>query len=220
MVKTQAGSMAKPPRGPRPAGTQTRDAIAEAARRQFSELGYRDTTLRGVASEAGVDHRLVLHYFGSKQQLFTESARLPIDPQLLLARVFEQDEGQVARLAAEALVAVLEDPSTRHRAIALIRAAASEPEAAELIRAVLTQRVLLPLTERVSRDQPQLRASLVASQFVGIAMARYVVGIEPLASASREQLVGALTPVFEHYLFGDWTDAVDGTDQTASGSPS
>jgi hypothetical protein len=127
---------------------------------------------------------------------------------MLLARVFgtheTADQGAGA-LVADALLGMLDDADTRQMAVALIRAAASEPEAAGLIREVLTERVLLPLADRVVSDQPRLRASLCASQFVGLAMARYVVGIEPLASTSREQLVRALAPVFEHYLFGDWT---------------
>jgi AcrR family transcriptional regulator len=220
VVKTQAKSTTKPPRGRRPAGAQTRAAIAEAARRQFSELGYRDTTLRSVAGEAGVDHRLVLHYFGSKQRLFIESIEFPVDPEALLARIFKQGDGDVAGLAAEAFVSVLEEPTTRQMAIALIRAAASEPEAAELIRQILTERLLLPLAQRVGGKQSRLRASFCASQFVGLAMARYVVGVEPLASMPGEQVVKALTPVFEHYLYGDWVDPDPADDQTASGSPS
>ncbi len=191
-----------------------------AARRQFSELGYRDTTLRSVASEAGVDHRLVLHYYGSKQRLFIESVELPVDPDALLAQVFAAGDDVVGTRVAEALLAVLEQPATRQRAIALIRAAASEPEAAELIREVLTERVLTPLAQRVGREKPRLRASFVASQFVGVAIARYVVGIEPLASLTSEGVVQALGPVFEHYLYGDWVDGEPPQGQGASGSPS
>lgn len=221
------------PRGRRPAGSQTRDAILAAARAQFGELGYEHTTLRSVAEKAGVDSRLVLHYFGSKRELFVQSVQLPVDPEALLARIFgtrqagAQHEESTGALVAEALLGILDDADTRQMAVALIRAAASEPEAAELIREVLTERVLLPLADRVVSDQPHLRASLCASQFVGLAMARYVVGIEPLASTSREQLVAALTPVFDHYLFGDWTGATPPAvqpatpeDQPASGSPS
>ena len=206
-------------RGRRPAGSGTRGAILEAARSQFGELGYEHTTLRSVAATADVDPRLVLHYFGSKHRLFMESVQLPVDPEALLARVFAPGEGSPGRRVAEALLGVLEDPATRQMAIALIRAAASEPEAARLIRVVLTERVLLPLTSRVGGDQAQLRASLMASQFVGLAMARYVVGIEPLASASTQELVRALTPVFEHYLVGDWAGATPPADQPATPTP-
>ena len=69
----------------------------------------------------------------------------------------------------------------------------------------LTERVLTPLVRRIEADQPELRATMVATQFVGMAMARYVVAIEPLASTSSEQIVRAITPVIDHYLNGDWT---------------
>ncbi len=86
-------------------------------------------------------------------------------------------------------------------------------------RQILTERLLLPLAQRVGGEQSRLRASFCASQFVGLAMARYVVGVEPLASMPGEQVVKALTPVFEHYLYGDWVDPDPADDQTASGSP-
>ncbi len=208
-------------RGRRPAGSGTREAILEAARSQFGELGYRRTTLRSVAATADVDPRLVLHYFGSKRRLFIESVRLPVDPDWLAERVFAPGEQDVGWLAADALVSVLEEPDSRQAVIGLLRAAASEREAAQLIREVLTERVLLPITARLSGDQPRLRASLCASQLVGIAMARYVIGIEPLASMSPELLTGALAPVLGHFLTGDLTAGTSGDEgQPASGSPS
>ncbi len=192
-------------RGPRPAGSDTREVILETARRQFSDSGYGRTTLRGVAAEAGVDPRLVLHYFGSKRELFMASVRLPVEPGQFIPQVFGGAPERLPERVAHALVRTLEEPETRQAALAIIRAAASEPEAAEVIRAVLAERVLLPLTAEIEADQPELRATMVASQFVGMAMARYVVGVEPLASASPEQVVRALTPVIDHFLYGDWT---------------
>ncbi len=194
-------------RGPRPAGSDTREAILDAARDQFAENGYGRTTVRGVASAAGVDARLVTHYFGTKQELFMQSVRLPIDPDAFIARAFDGPPEQLAERVAWGLVSTLDDPVTRRTALAIIRAAASEPEAATVIRTVLTERVLTPLVQRVDADQPELRATLVATQFVGLAMARYVVGVEPLASTPAEHIVRAITPVIDHYLNGDWIAA-------------
>ena len=189
----------------RPTGESgTRQAIVAEARRQFSELGYGRSTLRGIARGAGVDPRLLLHYFGSKQDLFAASVELPIEPQLVIETVFAGPPDGMAGRAARLMVSVLEDPETRRPLLALLRAAVSEPEAAELIRRVLTERMLLPMAERVGGSRPELRASLVASQLVGVTVVRYVVGLQPLADASREDLIRALEPVFEHYLRGDW----------------
>jgi AcrR family transcriptional regulator len=190
-------------------GTDTREAILEAARQQFGAVGYRGATLRSVGAAAGVDPRLVLHYFGSKQQLFLQAVELPVDPEAMLRVIFDGDEKGAPERIARALVGVLEDPVSRQPALAIIRAAASEPEAAELIRLILSEQVLRPMTERISRDHPELRASLIGAQFVGMAMARYVVAVEPLASASAEQVVRALVPVIAHLLHGDWTSDPD-----------
>ncbi len=102
------------------------------------------------------------------------------------------------------MLSVLDAPAGRRPLLALLRAAVSEPEAADLIRELLTQRMLLPIAARVGRDRPELRASMMATALVGLTVVRYVVGLPPLAAASRQELERALVPVFEHYLHGDW----------------
>ena len=202
-MKTQAP---KPRRGRgRPAGeTGARETIVAEARRQFAERGYRGTTLRSIGRAAGVDPRLALHYFGSKQELFIQSVELPVEPEQVIEQVFAAGPDGAGRRAAELLLTVLEDATSRRSLVALLRAAVTEHEAAELIRNLLTRRMLLPIASRLGGTRPELRASLVASQLVGIVVVRYVVGLRPLADATREDLVRALVPAFEHYLHGDW----------------
>jgi AcrR family transcriptional regulator len=189
-------------RGRRPAGSGTREAIAAAARRQFGALGYQRASLRSIAREAGVDPRLVLHFFGSKQQLFAAVVEIPFDPETVFDTLLAPGEQGLGRRVAEFLLTVLDSPEGRKTVTGLIRAAASEEEAAATIRELVAQRLLLPLAARVGRDRPELRASLVASQIVGLAMTRHVVGLTPLTTASRAELVAALAPVFDHYLTG------------------
>jgi AcrR family transcriptional regulator len=191
-------------RGRPPGESVTREAIIREARRQFADHGYRATSLRSIGRAAAVDPRLVLHYFGSKQELFTESVELPLEPEQAIAIVFADGNERAAGNAARLLVSVIDDPDTRRPLVALLRAAVSEPEAADLIREVLTQRLLLPIATRLGGERAPLRASFVASQVVGLVVVRYVVRIGPLAEATREDLVRALVPVFEHYLHGDW----------------
>jgi AcrR family transcriptional regulator len=186
----------------------TRGAIIAQARRQFGEHGYTETTLRGVAAGADVDPRLVLHYFGSKRGLFQEALELPIDPAVIVQTILGGPEDEVGSRAARLMLGVLRDPGPQVVLTGLIRAAVSDPEAAELIRDVLTERLLVPIARGIGADQPELRASLAASQVVGLLVARHVVGIEPLASASDAQLLAALGPVMTHYLRGDWTAAL------------
>jgi len=191
-------------RGRPPGDSDARAAIELEARRQFGELGYRGTTLRGVARAVGVDPRLVLHYFGSKRGLFLASVELPMDPDVAVRQVFAGGREAVPRRAVEVMLAVLEDPARREAMLGLLRAAVSEPEAAGIVRDLLTERLLIPIARGVGGTQPELRASLMATVIVGLAVVRHVVGIEALAAADHEQLVRALTPVAEHYLLGNW----------------
>jgi AcrR family transcriptional regulator len=211
MRKSQEGRFVTGRGRGRPAvDSGTREAILEAARVQFGELGYGRTTLRGVARRAGVDPRLVLHYFGSKAGLFQASVTLPVDPTALAADVFGAGPELAADRAAERFIGMLEDEATRRGLLALLRAAVADPEAARSIRAVLAERVLRPMAGQIAGDQPERRAAMMGSLLVGLAVARNIVGIEALASMSPRELSAAIGPVIRHYLGGDWTNSGDG----------
>jgi AcrR family transcriptional regulator len=194
-------------RGRRPSGSGTRDRIEQVARRQFAELGYPGTTMRGIATEAGVDARLVGHFFGSKQQLFVSVVELPFEPDEVFERMLAPGPEGLGQRLATFLVGVLDDPGARGTLVGMVRAAASEEEAATLVRGLVTDRMLGPLARRVGGADPELRAALLGSQVVGLTFARHVVGLEALATAPREHLVAALAPVLQHYLVGDLDDA-------------
>ena len=192
-------------RGRRPAGSGTKDAIEAAARRRFAELGYPRTTMRGIAADAGVDPRLITHFFGSKQELFVAVVELPFEPEPTFeALLADRGDGKVdigARLA-EFVLGMLDREQTRTTITGIIRAAASEEEAAVQIRDLIATRMLTPLARHVGGDDPELRAALLSSQVVGLAFARHVVGLPALQSAERTRLLGFLGQVFNVYLQG------------------
>jgi AcrR family transcriptional regulator len=190
-------------RGRRPAGSGTREAILAAASRAFAELGYPRTTLRAIAKDAGVDTRLVTHYFGSKQALFVEVVELPFDPEVVMAAVIGPGlEGVGHRLATFA-VGMLETPEARRTMTGLLRAAASEEEAAVRVRELLVARLLTPLAHHIGGDRPELRASLTGAQMAGLVLARHIIGLPRLAAATPDELVAAVGPVLQHYLAGN-----------------
>jgi len=189
--------------GRRPGDSGTREAILAAARRLFAERGFDRTSMRAIAHEAGVDPALVSHYHGSKQALFAVTAELPFDPRDVLPALADGSADAVGERLARFVVSMLESEEGRRRVIGLVRAAASEDEAARLVRERVTQEMLMPLAERLGVDQPALRGSLASSQVVGLVMSRYVVAVEPLASADPELVVRAIAPVFQHYLTGE-----------------
>src|SRR5918994_3882116 len=187
--------------GRRPGPTTTRDAIAAAARRQFAELGYDRATMRGIASEAGVDAALVMRFYGSKEALFREVMALPPAVSEAIAGLADGPRATVGRRLAEVIVGMLEDPRSRSIVLGRIRSASSHPEAAALVRDTVTRDVGR-LVAAVTDDRPETRSGLVGSQVVGLALARHVVRLEPLASLPAADVVEYIAPVFQHYLLG------------------
>jgi AcrR family transcriptional regulator len=186
--------------GRRPGVSGTKEAIAAAARRLFAAHGYDRTSLRAIAREAGVDAALVVHFFGSKQQLFLAVVELPFEPAQVMPGILAGDRSEVGRRFASFVAGLLENPESSSRIVGIVRAAASEPAAARVMRELLTGRVLGPLAAALGTGDSELRATLVGSQVVGLVMARHVVGVEPLASLEPEALVDAVAPTFQRYL--------------------
>ena len=185
--------------GRRPGPTTTREAIAEAARRQFAELGYDRATLRGIAGEAGVDAALVVQFHGSKDALFREVMALPPTVAEAMAALAEGPKATVGRRLAEVIVGMLEDPRSRSIVLGRVRSASSHPDAADLVRETVT-RDIGRLAAALTDDEPELRAVLVGSQIVGLALARYIVRVEPLASLPAADVIDYIAPTFQHYL--------------------
>jgi AcrR family transcriptional regulator len=185
--------------GRRTGTTQTREQIAVAARSQFAELGYEGATFRRIAAAAGVDPALVVHFFGSKEELFREVMQLPPEFSAALARVADGPREDVGRRLAELVVGALENDVTRPVVLGRIRSASSHPQAAALVRETVAGD-LSRLTEAISDDRPETRAVFVGAQLVGLALARYVVLVEPLASLPPAEVVALIAPVFQHYL--------------------
>jgi AcrR family transcriptional regulator len=193
------------PRGRRPSSggaSGTRDAIVAAAARRFAELGYDRASLRAIASDAGVDQKLIAHFFGSKQELFVAAVGLPLNPAEVVGALLAGGRRGLRGRITVFLATLLEQPELHQRLTGIVRAAASEPDVARMMREFLTREVFGPVALRLEGDRPQLRANLVGSQVVGLLMARYVVALEPLASTPGAEVAAAVAPTIERYLAG------------------
>jgi Tetracyclin repressor-like, C-terminal domain len=84
--------------------------------------------------------------------------------------------------------------------LALIRSVVGSESAASLMREFVSREILARLAEALELDQPQWRASLAASQLIGLAMLRYVVKVEPLASASPRKVAAWIGPTLQRYF--------------------
>jgi AcrR family transcriptional regulator len=188
-----------PRTGRRPGTGGTREDILGAARAQFARLGFEATTVRAIAADARVDPALVLHYFGSKQELFRAVIDFPVDPAVFIPPLLEPG---VDGLGARLVLFFLEtwDSPTGSPLLAVIRSAVTSEEAASLIREFVTREVLGRIARSLAVDEPRLRASLAASTLIGLAMLRYVVKLEPIASARPEEIATWLGPTLQRYL--------------------
>jgi AcrR family transcriptional regulator len=184
----------RPPAG----GPDTRSAILDAARELFAARGFESTTMRAVASRAGVDPALIHHYFGTKDGLLAEALTPPVDPADVLAGL-----GDAERMGEHLVRAVLtawEQPDAQQRLVALLRIGASHEHAARLLQEALTRTVLHVVQQHALADRPTLRASLVASQMGGLAMGRYLLRIPALAEGSVDELAVLVGPTIQRYL--------------------
>jgi AcrR family transcriptional regulator len=188
--------------GRRPGPTSTRASILAAAAECFAADGFDATSMRHVAAAAGVDPALVRRFFGSKEQLFSEVAAALIVPERAVAAV----AGGTPEAAGERLVryflSLLGDVSQPGPFFGLIRSAVTSEHAAGLLRRLLAEQVLGELAASFRSETAELGAALAASQLVGLAVARYAVRLDALATASTDDLVRWVAPVIQSYLTG------------------
>jgi AcrR family transcriptional regulator len=183
----------RPPRTESADAPATRDRILAAAREEFAERGYDKTSMRGIAKAAGVDSALVHHYFGTKDQVFEESIEVAFGPLLNApGAIAEGPLDGVGERLARFFFGVWENPATRKALLAIIRSAVNNEVAAAVFRRLVSAQLDLPDAE--------LRAELAAAQLVGIAILRYVIKVEPLASADPEQIIQRVAPVVQAHL--------------------
>ncbi|RBY83397.1 TetR family transcriptional regulator [Blastococcus sp. TF02A-30] len=175
-----------------------------AARQLFADRGFDGATIRGIAAAAGVDPALVHHYFGSKDKLFLAAIEAPADPGDLLPEVLAGGEENLGENIVRLLLRVWDGPM-RPAALALVRSAVAHEWTARLLREFLVSQILRHVvgTLGLPRAEREARGSLAASQLIGLVMARYVLKVEPLASAAPESVVAAVGPTVQRYLTGD-----------------
>jgi len=196
-----------PRTGRRPGRPDTRAEILAAARARFAAQGYEGTSLRAVATDAGVDAALVVHYFGTKGNLFIAAVDWPFDPCAEVPRVVGCGRARVGVEMARLFVETWDREGDRNAIITVLRAAITEPAAAAAVREFMTGELFAPLMAAVGSDRPQLRADLVASQLLGLGLARYVLALEPLASTPPDEVVAAVAPTLQRYFTGDLAPA-------------
>ncbi|MEQ4304506.1 TetR family transcriptional regulator [Plantactinospora sp. B6F1] len=197
--------------GRRPGNPDTREGILRAARSAFAERGFDHTSIRAIATAAGVDPALVHHYFGTKDQLFLATIDIPFDPQEFVPQVTAGGLDGVGERLVRTFLRVWDSPAGT-AAVALFRSAMNNEWTARLLREFLETQVLRRATGMLQIDPAEapLRSSLVATQMSGIILVRYILRLEPLASAAPDVVVAAVAPTVQRYLTADFTRLTGG----------
>lgn len=188
----------------RPSGTSdTRERILTNARELFARNGIGKTSIRSIAAAAGVDSALVHHYFGTKEQLFAAAVHIPIDPMLVIGPMREVPIDELG-LTLPSLLLPLWDSEMGAAFLATLRSLLAG-DGVGLIRSFLQDVIAVEIGSRV--DEPpgsgRTRVQFVASQLVGVVMARYILELEPFASLPVEQIAQTIAPNLQHYLTGE-----------------
>lgn len=197
------------PRRPgRPNGSpRTRDAIREAARVRFGRVGYRATTLRDVAADAGVDAALIHYYFGSKHRLLAEVLAIRTSPATILEQSLALPVDELPRAVLTGLLRAWESPVERPSLFAQVVSVGQDPAIAPLVREFIEIELARPLARRLERDgvppaDARVRAAAFATHILGLVFARYVLAIGPIAEADPDAVVDDLAPVLVGVLRG------------------
>ena len=173
---------------------RTEARILEAATRLFVESGYERVTIRGIASAAGVDAGLVMHYFGSKQELFERVTHA--SPARPLGGTPEQVSEQILAILADSLA---NEPA---QSLAVLRSMLTHPEAAQV-----AQEGAAHYRAQISRSIPaadaDTRAALISAIMIGVIVSRHLLKTDSLADATPQQIVGLLRPCLRSLTLAD-----------------
>jgi AcrR family transcriptional regulator len=189
--------------GRRRGSPDTKESILDAARRLFADKGFDATTVRAIAADAGVDPAMIHHFFGTKEELFRATLQFPIDPVTQIPAIVAGGAGEVGHRLVRVFVQIWDSPTGAVGA-SLIRSAMSNDWTLRLMREFLTTQIMRRVVQEIQIDPAEapLRVSLVASQLAGLAMMRYIIKLEPLASLPPEQVVALVGPNVQHYVTG------------------
>lgn len=191
----------RPGRPPGP--SDTRERILSNARELFARNGIDKTSIRAIAAAAGVDPALVHHYFGTKTQLFAAAIHIPIDPMQVIGPLRQVPVEEIGHTLPRLLLPLWESESGKSF-IATLRSIIAGNDTS-LFRFFLQEVIAKEVGSRV--DNPPgsglVRVQFVASQLVGVVMARYILELEPFKSLPVEQIAETIGPNLQRYLTGE-----------------
>jgi AcrR family transcriptional regulator len=176
----------------------TQARLLQAARTQFAANGFERTTVRDIAAAAGVNVALISRYFGGKDELFARAVAIDLE----LPDLADTAKDQIGHRLVEHFFARWEGQDADDLLRVLVRTAATNSAASAKILGILQGQVLPLIVRLAGPESAQQRASLVATQILGLAYCRYVLdlGDDHLDPAIAVATIGE---TLQRYLFAD-----------------
>ncbi|HXU73506.1 MAG TPA: TetR family transcriptional regulator [Polyangia bacterium] len=190
----------------RPSGAvpgESRGAILDAARQLFAKHGFVRTTTRAVAAKAGVDPAMVHYFFQNKAKLFAAAVEVPVSADELRAVLQEAIHHRRRKERGGRIIRFMLDHVFTPRAdaiAALIRAAVGDAGSVPLLRSQIEKTVVAGAASAIGGPDGRLRAELLGAIVVGLFIVRQIVRVEPLASATPEEVSALIGPAVDAIL--------------------
>jgi len=181
-----------------PKSLRTRETIINAARELFAINGFERTTVRDIGARAGIDPSMIIRYFGSKDALFTQVA----EPDLHLSDLGEVESERIGEAMVRHFIKQWDGDQAGRGMQVLLRSAASNEDAAERLRTIFREQVFPQIARVGAAETAVVRAGLVASQLLGLAMARYVLRLPPVVAMSDDEIIGHIGETIQRYATG------------------
>jgi AcrR family transcriptional regulator len=174
--------------------------VLDAARAAYARRGYVNTTIRGVAATAGVAPDVVKRYYANREALFAAAMRLPFDPATSIAQLLAPGVDGLGERMVRVTLRMLDDPVTREQLAEMVRDGAGATKATAAIREFVEAELVDRVVSALGVPDARMRVVLASSYLIGVATSRYVLQVEPLASASEDEIVAMVAPAVQAAL--------------------
>ena len=174
--------------------------VLDAARAAYARRGYLNTTLKGVAAAAGVAPDVVRRYYDNREALFVAAMRLPFDPAMSIAQLLAPGVDGLGERLVRVTLRLLDDPETRDQLAEMVKDGAGATKATAALREFFETEMVDRVVAALGVPDARMRVVLVTSYLMGVATSRYVLQVEPLASASEDAVVAMVGPMVQATL--------------------
>jgi AcrR family transcriptional regulator len=183
--------------------------VLDAARGLYARQGYLTTTIKGVAATSGVAPDLIRRYYANREELFAAAMQLPFEPGTAITRILAPGIDGLGERLVRVTLEMFDDPEVRNQIRVMVRDAASAAKMITTLREFLETAIIDPVAAALRVPDARMRVALATSYLIGVAAARYALQMEPLASASQEEVVRMVAPAVQSALTASWSHSGD-----------